>query len=129
MNANQQTAHLTRSVEEMRSQLERGNEPHGVCTGQPRQGSAAQLRQLRTMHEGLAKGFASALSNLLRMPAEARLVGADPMAYGHFVSKIEPPACFYILAGRFVGRSTHARLRAVHPAPDARSAAWRNGDR
>jgi flagellar motor switch protein FliM len=98
MNANQQTAHLTRSVEEMRSHLERGNEPHGVCASQPRQGSAAQLRQLRTMHESLARGFASALSNLLRTPAEARLVGVDPMAYGHFVSRIEPPACFYILA-------------------------------
>lgn len=99
MNANQQTAHLAQSVEAMRSRIDSGSEPLGGCGGSTsRRGAAGDLRALRGIHEALARRFGTALSNLLRIPAEARLVGVDPMAYGHFVSRVEPPACFYVLA-------------------------------
>jgi flagellar motor switch protein FliM len=55
------------------------------------------VRRLRTLHEGLARDFAAALSALLRTTAEVKLAAVDQIPYGQFVGNIETPACFYLL--------------------------------
>jgi flagellar motor switch protein FliM len=56
-----------------------------------------RLRRLRTQHEGLAADFAAALSDLLRCPADVRLVGVDQLAYGQFIGSLAAPACFNVV--------------------------------
>ncbi|HUY36808.1 MAG TPA: flagellar motor switch protein FliM [Pirellulales bacterium] len=55
------------------------------------------LRALRTLHERFARGFAAALSALLRSNVEVALRGVDPMTYGQFVSGLENPTCLNLL--------------------------------
>lgn len=59
--------------------------------------SPGQLRWLRNLHEGLAGGFATAVSALLRASAEVSLVGVDQRTYGEFLDLLDLPACCYVL--------------------------------
>jgi flagellar motor switch protein FliM len=65
---------------------------HGSHSPDPR-----RLAALQTLHEGLAKDFATALASLLRCPVEASLAGVDQLAYGDFISSLEPHSCFNLL--------------------------------
>jgi flagellar motor switch protein FliM len=56
-----------------------------------------QLRQLRTLHEGVARNFGAALSALLRTPVGVTLGSVDQSTYGQFAYGVETPACFYVL--------------------------------
>ena len=55
------------------------------------------MGRLRALHEGLARGFGTALSALLRTPVEATLSSVEPFTYGQFAYNIECPACFFVL--------------------------------
>ena len=54
------------------------------------------LRQLRAVHDGLARNLEPAFSSMLRAPCAARVCDFGTIAYGRFVASVETPACFYM---------------------------------
>ena len=57
----------------------------------------ANLRRLRTLHDGLARDFGAALSGLLRTSIDVSVTDVDQLDYGRFMRSLSTPTCFYVL--------------------------------
>jgi len=57
-------------------------------------------RSLRILHEGLARNFAAALSDLLRCRVEGNLAGIERRGYGDFLDDLDSPSGFHVLKAR-----------------------------
>lgn len=56
-----------------------------------------QMQALQTLHEGVDKNFATAISALLRAPVDVTLASVDQLTYSDFVSGLENPTCFNLI--------------------------------
>jgi flagellar motor switch protein FliM len=63
----------------------------------PQRTGSQQLRRLRMLHEGVAREFGVALSDLLRCRVEVSLADLDRRTYGEFLESLSEPACFHVL--------------------------------
>jgi flagellar motor switch protein FliM len=70
---------------------------------QPDALSAGELRWLQTLHEGLPRTVAAALSTILRNPVDVRLAGVDQLTYGKFVHGLEDPSYYNVLNAEPLG--------------------------
>jgi flagellar motor switch protein FliM len=111
MNANQQIVQLKRSMSECRFHEERAEK--ASVANLPR------LAWLRDLHEAVAKDFGEALSDLLRMDAEVRLVDCDQSELGRLLDDLESPACLHIFKAvcNEQAGSTTAEDEEKHEAP------------
>jgi len=55
------------------------------------------IEALRSRHDGAARGFAAALSGLLRSPVDVKLTGIDEPAFIQLAHQIEYPTCLNVL--------------------------------
>lgn len=56
-----------------------------------------QMRVLQSLHDGLSRNFAAALSALLRTLVDIRVTSVDQLTYSEFVFSLENPTCFNLL--------------------------------
>ncbi len=56
-----------------------------------------QMRALQTLHEGLSRNFAAALSAMLRTIVDVKLMSVDQLTYSEFVIGLESPTCFNLI--------------------------------
>ncbi len=57
------------------------------------------VQSLERLHRGLAQGLGVAMSSLLRMPVEVKLIGVRRVTIEGFTSQLTAPACLYVLRG------------------------------
>ena len=55
------------------------------------------VRRLRTLHDGVARDFGAALSELLRTSIDVSVTDVDQLDYGRFLRSLPTPTCFYVL--------------------------------
>jgi flagellar motor switch protein FliM len=55
------------------------------------------IEALRSRHEGTARGFAAALSGLLRSPVDVKLTAVEESAFSHLSQEIRYPTCLNVL--------------------------------
>ncbi len=59
--------------------------------------SAAELRSLRTMHDGMAQTLGASLSNLLRDTVDVSLAEVEQAGYGEFIRSLDDHSCFSLV--------------------------------
>jgi flagellar motor switch protein FliM len=79
-----------------------------------------QLGRLRTLHEGLGRGFGMSLSALLRTPVDVTLTSVEQLTYGQFAYNVQAPACFYVLRAGSLNERVMLDIEPsiVHPMID-----------
>src|SRR6478736_2508563 len=55
------------------------------------------IEALRSRHEGAARGFAAALSGLLRSPVDVKLTAIDEQPFSQLTHAVEYPTCINVL--------------------------------
>ncbi len=58
---------------------------------------ADQIAALRSIHETFGRGFATALSAMLRSVVEVKLNSVEQVTFGEFSFRLENPTCFHLL--------------------------------
>ena len=58
---------------------------------------AKQIAALSSIHEAFSRGFAIALSAMLRNAVEVKLASVEQITFGEFSFRLENPTCFHVL--------------------------------